>query len=48
MHSLLCYANDKGLTVNVSKRAVLVTGKDWGAQYNMVMTPCLTSRSSVT
>jgi hypothetical protein len=26
MHSLLRYANDKGLTVNVSKRAVLVTG----------------------
>jgi hypothetical protein len=26
MHSLLRYANDKGLTVNVSKCAVLVTG----------------------
>jgi hypothetical protein len=26
MHSLLRYANDQGLTVNVSKCAVLVTG----------------------
>jgi hypothetical protein len=49
MHSLLRYANDKGLTLNVSKCAVLVTGmRGMGARYNMAMTTCPMSGSSVT
>jgi hypothetical protein len=49
MHSLLRYANDKGLTVNVSKCAVLVTGmRGMGGTYNMAMTTYPMLGSSVT
>jgi hypothetical protein len=47
MHSLLRSANDVGLTVSVSKCAVLITGMpDWGARFKVVAT-CPMSGSSV-
>jgi hypothetical protein len=49
IHSLLRYGNGKGLTVSVSKCALLVTGmRDGGARCIMAMTTCPMSESSVT